>query len=71
MKTYILRIAVQGMASSWRLTYVTAPSAERAIELAEQREIRDGYTPLAFLAENRHDAHDVASKGVWPFAVAS
>lgn len=71
MKTFIVRIALCGFSSSWRVTYVAAATAERAIDLAEQRELSEGYAPIACLAEGANDPHDCASKGVWPFAVAS
>ena len=66
---YDVRIAIRGLSASWRLTQVRAASALRALEAAEAREREEGYEPLALRAENRVDAHDVASKGVWPFSL--
>lgn len=71
MPTYVVRIAIEGMYSSWRVTKVSAATAERAVIVAEHRERQEGYNPLALRAENAKDAHDVASKGVWPFAVGA
>lgn len=67
MSEYIARIAIRGATSSWRHTRVSAATAARALVVAEKREIDEGYEPVALMVENIADAHDVASKGVWPW----
>lgn len=67
--TYTVRVAVRGMESSWLHTKARAGSALKALAAVEADEIANGYSPVALWAENDADAHDIASKGVWPFAV--
>ncbi len=70
MNKYRVRIAIDGMSAAWRVTYVMTSSAERAIDLAAAREVAEGYTAMAFQAENVDDAHDNSCRATWPFTAA-
>src|SRR2546421_11051263 len=69
MALYEVKVAEKGLSSSWLVRRAECGSAERAIDIIAEREVADGYEPIAFIAENLRDAHDIATRGRWPFLV--